>query len=214
MKKLISLLTLLLLVLGAALPVMAEDGQVTYDGNAQEFIFAPGSDHSPTDLFPDLKSVMPGDTITQRITVKNDASNQVRVQLYIRAVSVHPQGADFLSQLKLTVLKSDGPGSYMFDATADQTAQLTDWVSLGTLYSGGQVDLDVTLHVPVTLGNEYQDAVGMVDWAFKVEEYPIDDDDPDSPQTGDPADLTLWLLGMLIAGAGMITALALYRKEF
>lgn len=213
MKRFVCLFVCALLLISMAHPAMAQDGQVTYDGDAQEFIFSPGSDYSPTDLFPDLKSVMPGDTRTQRITVKNDASNQVKVDIYLKAYGAQPMGADFLSQLHLTVEKADDPGNYMFNAAADQPAQLGDWVKLGTLYSGGQVDLIVTLHVPTTLGNEYQDAVGKIDWAFKVEEFPIEDTDPESPETGDNADTALWLIGLMLSAAGFVTLILLYRKE-
>lgn len=210
MKKLLFLLLALSLLIQ---PVAAQGGEVTYTGDSGRFIFAPGSDHSPTDLFPDLKGLMPGDAITQRITVKNNASNQVKVKIYLRAESVHPEGADFLSQLCLTVVKADEPGNFMFDATADQTAQLTDWALLGTLYSGGEVDLLVTIRVPIELGNEYQDAMGAIDWAFKVEEFPSELVDPVTPETADPAQLGLLYTGVCVSTAALITLLPLYCRK-
>jgi hypothetical protein len=73
----------------------------------------------------------------------------------------------------------DDPDAYMFDAAANETAGLTDWVLLGTLYSGGEVDLTVTLEVPIELDNDYQKTVGYVNWEFKVEEFPVEESDPD-----------------------------------
>ena len=210
MKKLLFLLLALSLLIQ---PVAAQGGEVTYTGDSGSFIFAPGSDHSPTDLFPDLKGLMPGDAITQRITVKNNASNKVKVKIYLRAESVHPEGADFLSQLCLTVVKADAPGNFMFDAAADQTAQLTDWALLGTLYSGGEVDLLVTIRVPIELGNEYQDAMGAIDWSFKVEEFPSELVDPVTPETADPAQLGLLYTGVCVSTAALITLLPLYCKR-
>ena len=178
-------------------PVLAADGNVHYSGNAGSFIFTPGSEHSPTDLFPNFKDIMPGDRITQKITVKNDASNKVKVKIYMRSLGAHPDSKDFLSQLHLQVETSEeNTMAYMFNATADEAAQLTNWVCLGTLYSGGEVNLNVFLDVPVTLDNNYQQLIGFIDWEFMIEEYEIQPTDP-QPPTGDNVVLWHWY-GLLI----------------
>ena len=213
MKKLIALLTVCILALSTVMPVYAADGKVTYSGNAGKFVFEPGSDYSLTDLFPNFKDVMPGDTLTQKITVKNDADNKVKVKIYMRSLGAHEDSVEFLSQLGLKVQKSaDNEMAYMFDAAADETAQLTDWVCLGTLYSGGEVNLDVTLSVPEELGNLFQNRIGYLDWEFMIEEFPIEPDDPKPPQTGDNSNLGLWFTLMLCSGA-MLLILLVWRKK-
>lgn len=214
MKKIIALFVVCIIALSAALPASAADGKVTYSGNAGNFIFEPGSEHSPTDLFPNFKGVMPGDILTQKITVKNDADNKVKVKIYLRSLGAQEDSVEFLSQLGLKVAKSsDNEMAYMFDAAADETAQLTDWVCLGTLYSGGKVNLDVTLNVPVSLENEFQSKIGKLDWEFKIEEIPIESSDPQSPNTGDDFRLGLWIAVMLCSLLIMIILLVWRKKD-
>lgn len=210
MKKVFSFLMSILLVMGLAVQAHAT-GSVTYDGDANKFIFAPGSSYSPTDLFSDFKSVMPGDTLTEQILIKNDTSNKVKIKVYMRSLGAQENTDDFLSQMNLTVEQKDD--SILFAAPADETAQLTDWVYLGTVYSGGEITLDVTLEVPITMGNDYQNEIGYIDWEFKVEELPIESTDPQPPQTGDTSNLFLYAGLMIFSFAALIILILGKRRK-
>lgn len=209
MKRIITFLCVLGIMLSVAVTVSAA-GSVTYVGGAEKFIFAPGSDNSPADLFSDLKSVMPGDSITQQVQINNKVSNGVKIKLYMRSLGAQEGTEDFLSQLKLTVKQAGD--SIMFAAPANETAQLTDWVYLGTIYSGGEITLDVTLDVPITMGNEFQNQIGYINWEFKIEELPVEPSDPEPPKTGDTSNIYVYA-GMMLLSLLAIIILLLARKE-
>ena len=211
MKKLMILLSAIAMTATLVTTALAS-GTVTYDGDSQKFIFVPGSDYSPTDLFEDFKGVMPGDSITQKVQIKNDVSNDVKIKLYMCALGAKEGSEEFLSQLKLQV-SQDGQ-SNLFDAPADQTAQLTEWVYLGTFYSGAEIDLNVTLEVPIELDNKFQDAIGYLDWQFKVEELPVEPDDPQPPETGDTSPIVLYAIVAAVSGLSLIVvAVLLWRRR-
>lgn len=205
-KKVLAFIMVLALCVGLAPAALASS--VSYEGQAEKFVFAPGSSYSPTDLFENFKGVMPGDELTQKIQVKNDAGNKVKVKIYMRALGGHEASKEFLSQMNLTV-RQDGK-SVLFDAPSDQKATLEDWVCLGTFYSGADVMLDVTLSVPLEMDNEFQEAVGYLDWQFKVEEFPIESTDP---KTGD--DFNVWLYAGIGAAAlcGIVLLLTTKRNK-
>ena len=205
MKRLMIFIAVLLLFLQSTIFVSAAEGNVIYDGNASEFIFEPGSNYSPTDLFVSFKDVIPGDSIVQKITIKNDVRNSVNIRVYLRSLGAQPGSENFLSQMKLRV---EAPNATkLFDANADQTAQLTEWTYLGTLYSGGKVDLDVILDVPVTMDNQFSNSVGYLDWEFKVDEFPIEVSS--GTKTGDHAKTVFWAGCLVVSGIGIV----LIRKK-
>lgn len=237
-----SLVLVLMLVCSTAVSFAAKSPDasgVTYKGKAEEFIFQPGSDYSVTDLFTNFKGVMPGDTLTQQINVRNEASKKVNVKIYIRALGPAElennngeetvsadQSADFLKEMKLTVDTEDD--TRLFEASADQTAGLTDWVLLGTFRSGADVDLNVNLEVPITMGNDYQERIGALDWQFMAEEYPLDPDDPSTPtdpngpndpddphktKTGDDSNMLVYGLIALAALGAAATVIVTRRRK-
>lgn len=187
-----------------AMPVFATDGNVIYSGNSGKFIFEPGSDYSPTDLFPNFKDVMPGDTLSQKIMVKNNAKKSVKISM--RALGAHETSVDFLSKLNLSVEKVTD--TTVFEATAHQTAQLTEWRALGVLASGGEAELSVVLQVPTDLDNNYQELVGYLDWEFMVEE--IDDG---STQTGDRATYWPWMIGLGCSVLAIVVIVIVKRQR-
>ena len=207
--KLFSLLWFLLLMLNLSISAFA-DGSVSYDGNAKKFIFAPGTSHSPTNLFDSFQNMMPGDVCTEQILIKNDKSNNVKIKVYIRSLGAQEDTDTFLSQLNLTVQQNED--SILFDAPADQTAQLKDWVYLGTVYSGGEIILDVTLEVPITMGNEFQNNTGYIDWEFKIEELSVESTDPQPPQTGDTFNLYVNML--IISFVGLTVLLVICKQKY
>lgn len=210
MKRISMILLCLVLMFQLGTTALAA-GTVSYDGNAEGFIFEPGSEHSPTDLFEGLKNVMPGDVIKEEITIRNDSTRGVKIKLYMRSLGAQEGTDEFLSKLLLTVRQQDD--SVLFQAPSDQTAQLTDWVYLGTIYSGGEITLDVTLEVPLTLGDDYQNKIGYIDWEFKVEEFPKEPSDPDIPQTGDDFQLVLYVGLMGISLLALILLLLARKKQ-
>ena len=203
-------LMVLVMVFGLCTTAYAA-GSVTYDGDANKFIFAPGTKDSPGSLFENFQDVMPGDTLTEQILIKNDTSNKVKIKVYMRSLGAQEYTDDFLAQMNLRVTPVGK--TKLFDAPADETAQLTDWVYLGTLYSGGKITLDVTLEVPITMGNDYQNEIGYIDWEFKVEELPVEPSDPKPPQTGDTSNLFLYSGLMIFSLAALIILIVGKRRK-
>lgn len=179
LKQTVALVAVLILTLGLLPQEALATGTVHYKGQAEGFVFGPSEDETVTDLFPLLKDVMPGNSIKQDIEVHNHDANKKDVRIYLRALGADAASEAFLSQLRLIVEQVSGDRrDRHFEAAAHETAGLTDWVLLGTVpYNDNEV-LELTLDVPITLGNEFQDAVGHLEWEFKVEE--VDDSNPNN----------------------------------
>ena len=222
LKTISALALVLVLLLGMSATAFAES-KVTYEGGAEKFVFLPGSEYSETDLFENFKGVMPGDVITQEITVQNNYTKAEKVKIYLRAVLHDEEGNPlseevaksedvvsmqaFLSQLTMTVKQGD---KVLFSASPDELGGLKENVLLGTFPGKSYTKLVVELSVPIELGSEYANRVGEVDWVFTAEEV------TKTIQTGDDSDLILWAALMtlsLVTAAGVILPLKRKNKE-
>lgn len=179
LKRISSLALAVLLVLALGVPAFAADTAVTYTDDG--FQFGTGSNtYTKTDLFDNFKTVMPGDSLTQNIEIRNTAKNCDYINVYLRA-EVHDEEGnpltvdsdetvatmqDFLKQLTMRIYNGT---ELIYESTPDQAGALAENVLLGKLLTGESLKLKVELDVPMDLGNEYAFRTGEVDWVFLAE---------------------------------------------
>lgn len=199
MKKISKIcLRLCLLVMAAVLvvptvTVQAASSVTLSNTNGGSFEFEPGSVYSETDLLPSMKGLMPGDEVTEEITVTNTYSGNDYVKIYMQALGVSENNTDtpvdemeeFLAQLEMKIYNGS---ELIYSASPNETAQLTQECILGSFRNGESTTLKVVLTVPQTLGNEYMDRQGAIKWLFRAEgfddpEEPEDPEDPEEPVT-------------------------------
>lgn len=184
LKRLLSVGLALLLLLGAV-GITAFAGSlltpnVVYNGSTRKVEFEnallpffAGSEN--LDLFTEMKGLMPGDSVTQTITVgtKNTGSDTVRLFLrtekenedYVKLTESYPDWVTF------TVKQGD---------KVLATGDLKDGVKLGEFRGDGKTELTVQLDIDINAGNDLQGLVASVDWVFTAEVepyvYEVDDD--------------------------------------
>lgn len=203
MKKIITLCLALLLLSMLSCSALA-NAAVNYKGDAEKFIFIPGSDLSDTDLFENFKGMLPGDTLTQVIEVNNHTPNPVRI--YMRAEPVDPLHKEFLSQLRMKVECKD---ETIFEAAPSETAQLTENTLLGTFKKNGSTELTVTLSVPFDMDNRFMSMNGVVPWTFVVEEMPS----VETPHTGDWFETGLWVSVAAALALAIVVLVIVQRRR-
>lgn len=184
LKRLLSVGLALLLLLGAV-GITAFAGSlltpnVVYNGSTRKVEFENAllpffKDSENPDLFTEMKDLMPGDSVTQTITVgtKNTGSDTVRLFLrtekenedYVKLTESYPDWVTF------TVKQGD---------KVLATGDLKDGVKLGEFRGDGKTELTVQLDIDINAGNDLQGLVASVDWVFTAEVepyvYEVDDD--------------------------------------
>lgn len=117
-KRITLLLTTIVLTLGLILGVSASS--ITYEGGAEEFVFLPGSGYTSTDLFDNFKNVMPGDKLTEEITIKNNSRDSDYIKLYMQAIP-HDESDNPLTYSE-AYENTDGKDQADVEGVRDETA--------------------------------------------------------------------------------------------
>lgn len=187
-KVLAALVLAVLTVLAVSVQALGAETSVTYQDG--KFTYGSQSGEQPLDLFENFKGAMPGDTLSQTITVVNGAKADAKI--YLRSLGAAEGSEALLKELTLTVYRGDG--TELYAGPADQAGSLSEWVLLADFAPGDKLELQLTLEVPITLGDEFQETAATVQWEFKAEEA-------ENPDTGDTAQPVLWLA----VGVGALT---------
>lgn len=240
MKKLIISFSVALLSVFTILLVPATAsaaGEVTYEGNAEGFVFSPGSPDSPTNLFGNLDKVVPGDVLTENIEIKNNSSKSVK--LYIQPIGADESVRRFLSKLNLKISKPDG--TEIFNDSPGES--LSDPVLLGNMEPGYTETLKVVLSVPLDMDDSFQNSKESFEWRFIAQEQetetetttttvatvPAEPSDPtvptettvitnepkktDTPDTGDKNNVIVFAVVAAAMSAGMIVTVLITKKN-
>ncbi len=233
----VSFLMICVICIGMSPAVMAAGGKITFRGTSERFSFSPGSGYTTTDLFDGFKDVMPGDLLTETISIRNQSRQGDDVKLYLRVVPHDSDNlasysesyensdgkdqtgmighrdetvtsmADFLSQLTLRVFHGN---RLIFENALYNPASITDAVYLGTLEHYRTLDLKLELKVPTELDNRYANRVGETDWIFTAEIFD-NPENPDIPKTGDMILAAVVIMG--ISGILFVVILLTGRRR-
>lgn len=228
----LSLLLSLVLLLTLPAAAYAADSKVTFE-DGKLIVMEPGSVYTDSDLFDSFKNVMPGDTRTEEITVRNNTKDWDYIKVYLCAV-LHDETGNPISEKVLAELKSDerretlseleymydflsqlnvkvwNEGKLIYDESPDKLGGLAENVCLGTLRRGESVKLSVELNVPLELDNTYSNRIGEADWIFVAEGF---NDPGDKPQTGDGFNSTFYLSVMSISAAVLAVLLFVQKRR-
>jgi len=138
------------------------------------------------DLFPNMKDMMPGDSVSQAIEIgAKRMTGFTYVRLFLRAENPN---ADYVKLMETYGHWVDFTVRYQNEVI---TGDLANGVLLGTFFSNERRTVDVTLSIDLEAGNELQDLIAEIDWVFIAETFavplpPIEPDETDPPVLPEP----------------------------
>lgn len=178
---------------------------VRYDGRKQEFYFL---NITEKDLFQDLKEVVPGDKITQRIRI-GVGNCQKQTEMYLRGESID---ADKLPEtIKLKVYQGE---NLISEGSLNEQGNLKDGVRLYRFTKDAEIELQVVLEIPDSIGNEVADLRKEIQWIFTINEYEgttiFGTASQGVPKTGDKNQIPVQIL---LAAAALTGTVLLEKKK-
>ncbi|MBQ6147366.1 hypothetical protein IJI70_00775 [Candidatus Saccharibacteria bacterium] len=176
-RRVLNLLFLILFGLSFSSTALAVS-TVKFEGGAENFVFYSDNSKTETDLFGGLKDLMPGDTKTETITIKNTARDYDYVKIFLRAEPPTETNA-LLNHLTLNIYHDN---VLVSSSPASNQDTLASNLELGTFNYGEETLLAVEIIAPSDLGNNYEYTEGEINWIFTAEAYK--DGKIVSPNTG------------------------------
>ena len=179
-----------------ATPARAAEGDpsITYD--AAENVLAVGDGSGSTDLFAAFKGVVPGDALTQDVTV--DLRNvSAPTRLYVRADASRVDQAtiDALAQgvtLSVSVDEAEGVAPVSESGAPFDVLASEDGVLVAEASAPVATTMHLTLTVDTSVGNEVADLSARVPWIITVEEEDAEGEGDSTALTPHATDLVAY----------------------
>ena len=167
---------------------------VSYEGGAQGLIANSG------DLFQNFAVLMPGDHVSDSLVIGNGYSQPVRLFFRVEATEEEQKLA------KQIGLKIHAGETNIFTGTL---ADAMNEIYLAWMTPNWTAVLTYELDVPEELKNEFSLTDTSDKWIFRAEVSPVR---RIIPNTGDPADLTSYAIGLILSVLAASAAAVLLRK--
>ena len=171
--------------------------EIQYDSETKALV------SNEQDFFQNMGTVMPGDSFSDVIELKNAGTKAV--DLYFKTFT---EDAKLLSKVKLNIKLGD---KEIYSGTLD-SKELMNEIKLASVSAGETEQLKFSIEVPKELDNEYAMSSEKVRWMFSAGDVPDKMySNGDGPKTGVEDLSGLYLFGMV--SSLLVMVYAVYRKE-
>lgn len=177
---------------------------ILYDGNEKSLTLL---NTEGTDLFTNMKDLMPGDSRVQEVSLKAENLNGT-TSIWLKA-DCDEDTAKALEKLTMSIFVD---GNMVSSGSAGGSTDLSSGIELYEFLNDGTAALRIELDVPVQAGNELAGTQKHLQWIFTVQDESGDIIVPPT-QTGEENDLMLWVIIMIISCAGIICVSLTKRRE-
>lgn len=168
----------------------------------------------PENFFNELGHILPGDTISEEISINNKKDKSVEYFVSTeKADGISDKGIELLEKLQLKIISPNG-------VIYEGKAYKIDNCSLGVYNPKTLSSLRFIITVPQELENEYADLTSAIKWNFSINEVE-DEKEPEekneapeekSPQTGD-SKFKIAITVFFISAIGLIVILVLEKRQ-
>lgn len=212
MKKLLTIitfLTILIIIFWGTKLIQAQSTTPTicYDGNYKEISFI---NDNGTDLFKNLKEIMPGDVKEQTILFKaKNIKKETKVFLVING----DVNKEFKKYISIKVFKDN-----------KELKNNGEYIELGTFSKDEEFNLSVIVEVSNETGNEINDIELNIDWKIFIQETDRNintnngnndgiQDIIEVPVTKDNSNINVYIIVFILSGITTVILIVLLSKK-
>ena len=170
--------------------------EIIYENNADKYI------NIGDGFFNNLGGLLPGDNVTDQITIDNNSSNKIEYFLSVDTKNLTQEEIDLLENVDIIINNSKSKQLYK-----GKLLRINNML-LGTYNSGENETITFTISIPSNLDNEYSKIATKIIWIFSVKE----ENNSLNPKTWDlKFDLSITLF--LFSALGLLIVMILEKIE-